>query len=415
LYFADVLEQWVFESGCDNHQTSIELVGEELGIVDSHLLITGAAGYGKTSFCRWHALLDTERFQRKASSWFPVYVALHRYNKVKIPDTMENILASHIANSALLTNADMAALRSGRHRLRVYLDGLDEIPDPDKRSSLLNMLDSQKESFKGSQFIVTGRDVVFCPETQWLLHIQLSGLKKAAVQKLARKWLEDSSLRKVFLKEIEDEHAAAEIMQVPLLATLTLLLFRKTRSLPETRSDLYRIFMDLLCGGWDLHRGVVRDVKFGRRVKHLILIALAHLVHTRRTRSFDSKDVAIAAETLLKEDLFFRFDGVLDELLLDGIIQRVGNEMQFSHLSFQEYLAAQALFGLENKDKVKRAISLAVSGDTWWLDVCLFYIADCPDPHYVGALIRKDPAHGQHTQRLLTSLHRMIPGLSNHL
>ena len=412
LYLGDVIEQWVFQTNCDSRRTSFEITDDELPDLDCHLLVTGPAGYGKTSFCRWHALLDAERFQRGSSVWFPVYVPLHRYSKGKLPETMESIVTRHFGNSALLTSTDLNTLRSGHHRLRLYLDGLDEIPDANQRGLLLEMLHARKDSFKGCQVIVTGRDVVFCPEAYWLLRLQLAGLKKQAIEELAAKWLEDASLRAAFLEQMESEHAATEIMKVPLLATLTLLLYRKTRSLPESRSELYRIFMDLLCGGWDLYRGVVRDVKFGKRVKHLVLVALAHRTHARRTKTFKKSDVSAAAATLLNEDLFTRLDAVLDELLLDGIIQRAGNEMQFSHLSFQEYLTAQALFALGRKDEVRRVIVNAARGDAWWLDVCLFYISECPDPQYINALIRKAGGSDTCSRRLRMALAKMIPGLT---
>jgi hypothetical protein len=42
------------------------------------ILIVGAPGYGKTSFCRWHALQDAENFNAGKSAIIPVYVPLHR-------------------------------------------------------------------------------------------------------------------------------------------------------------------------------------------------------------------------------------------------------------------------------------------------------------------------------------------------
>lgn len=40
-------------------------------------LITGPAGYGKTTFCRWHAIRDANKLVQKQASILPVYRALH--------------------------------------------------------------------------------------------------------------------------------------------------------------------------------------------------------------------------------------------------------------------------------------------------------------------------------------------------
>jgi hypothetical protein len=52
-------------------------------------------------------------------------------------------------------------------------------------------------------------------------------------------------------------------MHVPLLGTLVIAVFKKMKSLPESKIKLYEIFVELMCGGWDLAKNVRRDTRFG--------------------------------------------------------------------------------------------------------------------------------------------------------
>jgi hypothetical protein len=64
------------------------------------LLVVGPAGYGKTSFCRWNALKDAERFHRDSSAHVPVYIPLHELSA--IPKSFEKAFLGHVGHSALL-------------------------------------------------------------------------------------------------------------------------------------------------------------------------------------------------------------------------------------------------------------------------------------------------------------------------
>jgi len=94
---------------------------------DGHLMIVGAPGYGKTSFCRWHALSDAESFSTKRSNTIPVYVPLSRFSRESV-ETFEDSILSSLGKSALIATQSIKA----RTRIRVYLDGLDEITSPSR-------------------------------------------------------------------------------------------------------------------------------------------------------------------------------------------------------------------------------------------------------------------------------------------
>src|SRR5258708_21469494 len=58
------------------------------------LLITGPAGYGKTSFCRWNALRDLEALEQKSSKTLPVYIQLHKLSDTPLLSFQKAFLGS---------------------------------------------------------------------------------------------------------------------------------------------------------------------------------------------------------------------------------------------------------------------------------------------------------------------------------
>src|SRR5262245_58832306 len=98
-------------------RSTMRLGAETLARFDRALLITGGAGFGKTSFCRWQTIRDGERFVRRASNVMPVYLALHQLAQGPLGGFRE----------AFLPDPEFEALlQSSEATLRLYLDGLDE-------------------------------------------------------------------------------------------------------------------------------------------------------------------------------------------------------------------------------------------------------------------------------------------------
>jgi predicted NACHT family NTPase len=65
-----------------------------------------------------------------------------------------------------------------------------------------------------------------------------------------------------------------------------------------------------------------------------------------------------------------------EELVIDGLLTKSGDVLQFSHHSFQEFLAANDFIGSPEPTRVNRALEAYLRGDDWWGQVLEFYL-DC--------------------------------------
>jgi hypothetical protein len=351
-----------------------------LDVFGSSLLIVGAAGYGKTSFCKWHALNDAQRFNSGLSRCIPTYIALHELARDS-PGTFEDTFLRYVGKSAL-ASGDHPLARGDAQPIRLYLDGLDEIPDPEGRKHLISLAKRGIKKWKNIQLVITARDYIVAPWLTWLPRFHLSDFTHEQVKLLAENWFDkDRDLLDLFTEQLERMPSLDRVVRVPLLATLVILVFRQTHNLPSNRTRLYQIFVDLLNEGWDLAKTVKRASKFRADTKAALLRSLAYTAHLKRVRQLPEPLVRMTAASSLKSVARGAdWRQVVDELLQDGLLISAGTSYGFAHLSFQEFLAAWHLRG----DPVGRRATVLLGeflrGDTWWKEVLCYYIGLSGNP-----------------------------------
>lgn len=368
----------------------IEFDESELLSYPGPLLIVGAAGYGKTSLCRWNALADAELFRRGETKTIPVYVQLNAIDGSRLGSFEDAFLAT-AGKSALLAEG---ALRQATG-LRLYLDGLDEVPSASQRKSIIDLIKKGPTSRELKvQILITARDYIVGKELSDIARIELSPLPDEQIEDLISQWFRLSpSTRVDFERQLTNTPSLQSLMRIPLLATLTLLVFRQTGRLPESRTRLYSIFVELLSGGWDLAKGTLRYSKFGQTPKIMILGALASKVHTKRLRYFSASEIIDAAESTLRSSQI-NYHEVTEELIMDGVIAQSGASYFFSHLSFQEFLTAREFRGDPQSIEVNRALKKYSSGDEWWREVLRFYIGLAENPGKIAQWVLKADVRG---------------------
>ncbi|HVG09178.1 MAG TPA: NACHT domain-containing protein [Thermoanaerobaculia bacterium] len=373
------------------------------------LMVVGPAGYGKTSFCRWNALLDAQSYRSGAASTFPVYIPLHSLSSEKSA-TYQQGFFKRAGISALLPTGE----GNLPGRIRLYLDGLDEVSSATQRQQLVSL--AQQAHDDGIQVILTSRDSISAPWLSWLPKLYLSELDSDAQEELLRGWLgETPHLAVAFRNQLMRSGALAEPMRVPLLATLVILVFKQTRNLPESRARLYSDFVDLLSGGWDLAKGVLRASRFGRLVKVMVLAHLAAKAHGKGSRYFDGRLLGSAIRSVLNDAGKSTILALTGELIVDGVISRSADRYFFSHLSFQEFLCAKQMSGLPSTKAIEKAIRDFLAGDDWWWEVIQFYISLSENPlglaeWLFAKLDQADVNSGFRAQEIWKSIELSFPG-----
>jgi len=130
----------------------------------------------------------------------------------------------------------------------------------------------------------------------WLPRVHLSGFDDAQVSELVGNWLENNESKiQIFFEQLGRSRSLKEMMTVPLLATLIVLVFKETGKLPENKTRLYEIFVDLHNGGWDLVKSVQRPSHFSATEKLFILKRIAATIHRGNRREILEVEISDVA------------------------------------------------------------------------------------------------------------------------
>jgi hypothetical protein len=281
------------------------------------IMIVGAPGYGKTSFCRWNALRDAEEFNSGKSNTLPVYVPLHTLARGELKSFEEAFLQT-LGKSALLVEARQENYSTTLTRIRLYLDGLDEVVSQARRREIVDLVRQGTDGTGKYQVVLTARDHVHGDWLNWLPRIYLGGFDDQAILEFVGRWLGDSSSEaKKFFAQLNSIPALTRLMHTPLLATLIILVFRQTGRLPENKTRLYEIFVELLSGGWDMAKGILRESMYGQRVKLMVLKTLAGKLHGSRRSTFGDDDIKEAIQAALPKSMLNEWESFQEELIED--------------------------------------------------------------------------------------------------
>ncbi len=360
--------------------------------VRTHLLIVGAAGMGKTSFCKWNVMRATERLVSGATRTLPVYVPLNLLANIE-DKGFEDTFLQYAGRSAFFPEGiGDEGSQLGYDRLTLYLDGLDEVSSPERQKAIVELVRSGVSGRDDVQVVMTARDYLKADWLSWMSRLELACFSDVQLSEFVDRWLEsDQDKVPVVRKQLANVPGLRAVMGTPLLAALTLVVFKGTGQIPPNRTTLYDAFTDLLVGGWDMAKSVERDSRYDRDTKKAVLLLLAGRVHQVRVKRFGLEAIEKVARGM--NDIP-RFDGSLlaEELVRDGLLRTIGNEYEYSHLSFQEYFAARDFIGEPGAKRATEALRDYLRGDDWWKDVITFYLALGRNPNHAYAWLKRTAA-----------------------
>lgn len=350
----------------------LEWSPEEVLAYNANIMVTGAPGFGKTSFCRNHFLADLEKFKSGGSRVLPLYFASHTI-AVENGQSFQDIFIRREVAAKL--DADPSLI------VRIYLDGLDEIRSDELRDRVLAIA-KETCTTQNSRYhcVATARDHVGGYSTSWLVRVGLSPLTEDQVRELVTAWLDgNADLISRFYLELGRSPSLIPMLGVPLLATLTVLVFKNLHRLPENRLRLYQMFIDLLLGGWDLAKGLQRSPIYSSTVKMLILTRLAGIMHAQREKECTDSSL-ISALKEVAPTLATKSENVIGELVEDGLLVPTGKlSYTFPHLSLQEYLAAKDAIDPSRQEE-KRIVRAYLAGEDWYKEVAIFIVSMTTNP-----------------------------------
>ena len=406
-------------SSCETIATETVTAEEALASYE-RLVVLGDPGCGKTTLLRYLALIyakdmaEGDGLVRKAlgieePERLPILLLLRQFGRFlqTQPDDgadghglLLDFLLKSCASDRIQLPEDFfdAYLREGR--AVILLDGLDEVADPKSRQRVARLVESFTRTYDRCRYVVTSRIVGYTGTARlgeaYALTTVLDFTRQDIAQFLAV-WNRliavaekgDTATAIAYaeaqsgqlLQAIDGNPRIRELAINPLLLTVIAMVHRDRVKLPDRRAELYAEAVDVLLGKWEEAKGVKEtpflpdEQLFDTGDKRLLLQSLALHLHEQ-----GSKEISIADLRSLLQDQFEqlaldehearqaaeRFLNVIEERT--GLLSARGEGVYaFSHLTFQEFLAALAVAARNDY----LAYTLGKVPEPWWREVIL--------------------------------------------
>jgi len=387
------------------------------------LAVVGQAGSGKTTLLAQAA--------RRAAGRGPLLQSLLEPGRRRVPvllalrEQAESVIADPAISLAAVIRA-AAAARAGtepagwwerqlrRGRCLVLLDGLDEVARPDDRRAVADWVERQIAGYPRNHFVLTSRpyglpaslgaqaDVhVVRPFTaeqvrlfldRWYLAAErhATGASGRTARRAAAVRAQESAAR---LDTLLREHPALHDLAVnPLLLTMIATAHRYRGALPGSRADLYAEICRVLLSRRpaDGPPGASPVAPPGPEAlpwtaKQTLLAALAYQMMRDHVSNLPAGRIReILGPLLERYPAAVTGESFLDDIAHSGLLAEApAGRYAFSHLTFQEYLAARHVAATPELVK-----SLADSvDDPWWHETVLLYAATADASPVVSACL----------------------------
>jgi HEAT repeat protein len=411
-----------------DQQTESEKIGKKtlpiaveriLSIVDAlseneRIIVIGTPGSGKTTLLHWIALtfarnLAQERLgltERRIPVFIPLrafgkYVEKHKDCFDPTPACLLDFLETHFDGWKLDLPEGFFARLADEGQCVFLFDGLDEVADPGRRADVARVVEAFVSRYGANRYIVTSRPAGYTGlshlgadfqrydirpfddedvetfVTSWYLAVETMVEDNAATRQKANDNAAD------LLQRIRESNRIRRLVDTPLLLAVVALVHQNRTTLPQRRAELYDECTQMLLGFWDEQKGgeaareLARLGELDRYEKRAILELVALRFHEQEeAQEVEGEELRV----WLREE--FELVGTLQpdhqaELFLRVIQERAGllvesepDTYRFSHLTFQEYLAARA--AADREDYIE--YTLARRHNPWWREVILLEV-----------------------------------------
>jgi len=406
--------------GAEWHLSALALLN-----AGSQLVLLGRPGSGKSSFVSFVArclcaealgrldeglvlltapLPEKDKDKSEPQSWkhgalLPVIVTLREFAAgPHFPAPGEKGLAKHLADFItfkLQTHKCedfaphlLAEMQNRSGKCLLMLDGLDEVPDADrKREQLKQVVEECAKAFPGCRMLVTSRPYAY---SAWRLDgfsgATLAPFTEAQINAFIERWYTHIAPK----RRLSVEVAAARVRQLqqviagnerlrefagtPLLLTLMASLHAaRSGDLPDKRAELYKDAVDLLLKKWEADKGLTGLLQMKPDDLRVHLYRLAYEAHQTQPANQSVADIPLEKLiTVLATNRQVHPHDLADYLNQRAglLISEDGKVYRFPHRTFQEYMAACHL-SLNESGFPKTIANLARSDPERWREVVL--------------------------------------------
>lgn len=357
-------------------------------------VVVGVPGSGKSTFFEWLQLsianVDEELIAGGEQA-VPLLLRVRELDPHDLPSGAKLIeKATASRDRAVLMPEGWIDRYMKAGRVLLMLDGLDETDPGIRDDYILPWLADLCEKYADCQFLVSSRPVGYPAGTLRKLgfaECDLRDFEDPDIAEYARHWCTAIRLARNDPEEEARREGAKEGEQIvagfkghpyirnlarnPLmLSGICLVNYFERGELPKDRALLYKLCVEGLLHHWDQRRGIQSEYSLNEKLRVCREVAIAMQADDRAEYE-EAKVLTIISGALRDKE---RAERLLAHIRYRTglLIERRAGVFAFAHLTFQEYLAAAAVYE-GNHRKIDTDQLVRECGDSRWKEVIALY------------------------------------------
>ena len=297
--------------------------------------------------------------------------------------TYEELLPTYLAKTQSGLTWEVVTDYLARQKTIFFFDGLDEAPAA-WRDNLVDLIASLRLNHPHNRFVLTGRPHGLegkVNEKFGTFLRDIAPLNETQVAEYIHKWFQVVSGKAQgmanvnaadMLADIRQHEHIAVFTQNPLLLAAVCVLYLSGKRIPEQRADLYnRIVENLL---WRRFHDALEPQKEIKVEAYLMKLAFSMHDKGQRTIEEDGAKAELRVmfpklDKISDEIYYLEMDKLFQEIEPNcGLLNRLSDgQIEFFHLTFQEFLAAKYLANRELPCK-------SYLDNPWWEEAVILYL-----------------------------------------
>ncbi len=376
------------------------------------IAILAWGGYGKTTLLR-HVTYrlcrnkQNENHKHDVPRFVPVLLLLREYRDLltqENPEDLPTIIEKHhlpSLNASLQMPTNWAQDLLNKGRMMILLDGFDEV-SKSQRPLVARWLNTQMRNYPKSVFILSSRPRAYIEQDfendrldlKSVFHVQPFTLKQ--IREFVVKWYwcqeyyacgktdtpavhrEATKAAEDLLKQIVNREELTKLASNPLLLNMIAQFHRRYPSaeLPKRRGDLYQEICNLQLKDRPNARQLETMLTDGGDPQ-VILQMLALEMMIQKEERIDREILLERLDSYLAtQDESVNASEFLEDVeKISELLVQKEDELEFSHLSFQEFLAAMEIIRTNQESILYEHFT-----EDWWKQVILLYVSKVKKP-----------------------------------
>lgn len=334
----------------------------DLGKTKHHAVISGNGGSGK-SFLMRHLFLDCIKTAHK----IPVFVELRSIN-VSEMSLEELILASVNSVSGSIT-FDYIDYFAKEGKIMFLLDGFDELSF-DSQEKITRQIKEMGIKYKKSTIVVTSRPSELLSNWNGFINYDIDRLDLDQAVELIQRVPFNLPIKTKFIERLNgglfNQHKS--FLSNPLLLSIMLLTFSDAADVPKRLSVFYQQAFETLFQRHDaLKEGYKRNLRSNLDIADFSRVFSGFCLISYKTRVFTfflEDIIKILEKVKLLTQIDFDPECIFHDLSQGtSLLVEDGNQISFTHRSFQEFFTAKYIAQADN-DQRKKLIQSFINENT---------------------------------------------------